>query len=219
MMRFFKVIRYPDRPYLHIPNVAFRRYLHSKPPSYNINLYLRPDLWYVDPLREIENEIFITKGWATVQQQVDIGLKYILVFKIEASQNWSVTILAPNYAIPVHWSDDEDDVIVPPPLAPKADHNDQVQIPHITSFYKRVTINKKVAYKVPSTLAVLADLAEPMLPSIKVEAGRFMWLRFLRKTLTVNRGTLLGCGLILRIRMVFAKEIVVSLNIMSRRGT
>ncbi|KAK9049598.1 hypothetical protein SSX86_031432 [Deinandra increscens subsp. villosa] len=131
-MSFFKVVRHPERPYLHIPNAAYRRYLHSQPPTYDINLFLRPDLRYVVGLREINHELFITQGWATIQNHVDIGLKYVLVFRIQDPRNWSVTILgdncvnidlrhiAPNYAIPVHWSDEDDDVddVVAPPPAP-----------------------------------------------------------------------------------------------------
>ncbi|KAK9070244.1 hypothetical protein SSX86_010644 [Deinandra increscens subsp. villosa] len=132
IMSFFKVVRHPERPYLHIPNAAYRRYLHSQPPTYDINLFLRPDLRYVVGLREINHELFITQGWATIQHHVDIGLKYVLVFKIQDPRNWSVTILgdncvnidlrhiAPNYAILVHWSDEDDDVddVVAPPPAP-----------------------------------------------------------------------------------------------------
>ncbi|KAK9053942.1 hypothetical protein SSX86_025017 [Deinandra increscens subsp. villosa] len=131
-MSFFKVVRHPERPYLHIPNAAYRRYLHSQPPTYDINLFLRPDLRYVVGLREINHELFITQSWATIQNHVDIGLKYVLVFRIQDPRNWSVTILgdncvnidlrhiAPNYAIPVHWSDEDDDVddVVAPPPAP-----------------------------------------------------------------------------------------------------
>ncbi|KAK9070217.1 hypothetical protein SSX86_010617 [Deinandra increscens subsp. villosa] len=178
---FFKVVRFPERPYLHIPSHAFSRYLYSRPVVYKINLLLRDDLRYVVRLRQIDNELYITKGWPALQRDADIRIKYIVVFKIQDLNTWSVTILGDNGVgldlldiplnldIPVDLSDGEDDVIIPPPASDEEDQIDDDDVPAVPAFSQKVKINKKVSYKVPPPLAVLADLASRMILNIKVE--------------------------------------------------
>ncbi|KAK9056537.1 hypothetical protein SSX86_023899 [Deinandra increscens subsp. villosa] len=145
----------------HIPKAAYRRYFHSQRPSYDINFYLRLDLRFIVGLHEIDQEMFITRA--------DNGVGNDLCH------------LAPNYAILVHWSDDDDDVdeVIAPPSAPaeagqpeppaEADQTNDVQIAPVITFSEIGRINKNVAYKVPPKVATLVDLAETMLLNIKVE--------------------------------------------------
>ncbi|KAK9062910.1 hypothetical protein SSX86_020100 [Deinandra increscens subsp. villosa] len=180
-MSFFKVVRFPDRPYLHIPSKAFSRYLHSRPTVYKINLLLREDLRYVVRLGEIDNELYITKGWDAVQRDVDIRIKYIVIFTIQDLNTWSITIMGDNgvgldlldiplnYDIPVYFMDHEEDVIIPPPVADEEDQIEDDHVPAVPAFSQKVKINKKVSYKVPPPLAVLADIANRMILNIKVK--------------------------------------------------